>query len=81
MSMVSLSQSEAEIPIRRSPDRAGDVEQKQQAVADFLEREGLDALVIQQPENFAWFTAGGDNSRGGSSQNIGMASSGLLNVF
>ncbi len=71
MSMVSLSQSEAEIPTRRSPDRAGDVEQKQQAVADFLEREGLDALLIQQPKNFAWFTAGGDNSRAGSSQNIG----------
>jgi Xaa-Pro aminopeptidase len=70
MSMTSLSrsESEAEIPTRRSPDRAGDVEFKQQAVADFLDREGFDALLIQQPANFAWFTAGGDNSRGGSSQ-------------
>lgn len=70
MSMVSLSrtESEAEIPTRRSPDRAGDVEQKQRAVAAFLERSGLDALLIQEPRNFAWFTAGGDNSRGGSSQ-------------
>lgn len=73
MSMVSMprSESEAEIPARRSLDRAGDVEQKQRAVAEFLEREGLDALLIQEPQNFAWFTAGGDNSRGGSSQNTG----------
>ncbi len=70
MSMLSLShsESEAEIPTRRSPDRAGDVETKQQTVADFLEREGFDALLLRQPANFAWFTAGGDNSRGGSSQ-------------
>lgn len=70
MSMVSLgrSESEAEIPTRRNPDRAGDVEHKHQVVANFLEREGLDALLIQQPANFAWFTAGGDNSRAGSSQ-------------
>ncbi|MCA9071629.1 MAG: M24 family metallopeptidase [Planctomycetaceae bacterium] len=70
MSMVSLgrSESEAEIPTRRNPDRVGDVETKQQVVANFLEREGFDALLIQQPMNFAWFTAGGDNSRSGSSQ-------------
>ena len=70
MSMVSLSrsESEAEIPTRRSLDRAVDVERKQRSVADFLEREGFDALLIQEPTNFAWFTAGGDNSRGGSSQ-------------
>lgn len=70
MSMVSLgrSESEAEIPNRRNLDRAEDVETKQRVVADYLEREGFDALLLQQPANFAWFTAGGDNSRGGSSQ-------------
>ena len=68
--MVSLtrSESEAEIPTRRNTDRADDVEARQQAVAEFLEREGFDALLIGQPANFAWFTAGGDNSRAGSSQ-------------
>ncbi len=70
MSTVSLthSKSEAEIPARRNPDRAGDVDAKQRIVAEFLERTGYDALLLQQPANFAWFTAGGDNSRGGSSQ-------------
>ncbi len=69
MSMLSLShsESESEIPSRRNSQRADDVETKQQVVAEFLEREGFDALLIQQPANFAWFTAGGDNSRGGSS--------------
>lgn len=68
--MVSLSrsESEADIPARRDSDRVDDVEARQRAVADFLEREGFDALLIGQPVNFAWFTAGGDNSRAGSSQ-------------
>lgn len=71
MSTVSLnrSESEAEIPTRRNADRASDVEARHRIVAEFLEQEDLDALLIGQPENFAWFTAGGDNSRGGSSQN------------
>jgi antitoxin VapB len=38
-----------------------DVEIKQERVRAFLEREGLDALVLGRQDNFAWLTAGGDN--------------------
>ena len=34
---------------------------RQQRVRAFLDREGLDALVIGRQDNFAWLTAGGDN--------------------
>ena len=38
-----------------------DVRIKEERVRGFLEREGLDALVIGRQDNFAWVTAGGDN--------------------
>jgi Xaa-Pro dipeptidase len=38
-----------------------DVKAKEERVHDFLEREGLDALVIGRQDNFAWITAGGDS--------------------
>lgn len=34
---------------------------KQERVHAFLQREGLDALVIGRQDNFAWITAGGDS--------------------
>jgi Xaa-Pro dipeptidase len=34
---------------------------RQERVHAFLEREGLDALVIGRQDNFAWITAGGDS--------------------
>lgn len=62
----SEPQSSGEIQIV-SPERATDVETKHQQVADFLDTHKVDALLLQKPSNFAWFTAGGDNSRRGSS--------------
>jgi len=38
-----------------------DVNIKQERVRAFLDREGLDALVLGRQDNFAWITAGGDN--------------------
>ncbi|QDT66957.1 M24 family metallopeptidase [Calycomorphotria hydatis] len=43
--------------------RANDVDQRQEVIADFLSEHGLDALLISRPENFAWFTLGGNNLR------------------
>ncbi|MFO1023425.1 MAG: aminopeptidase P family N-terminal domain-containing protein [Planctomycetales bacterium] len=46
--------------------RIEDLEAKHRRVIELMSEQGLDALLIQQPENFAWFTAGGDNTgRGG----------------
>ena len=38
-----------------------DVRIKEDRVRAFLEREGLDALVLGRQDNFAWLTAGGDS--------------------
>ena len=38
-----------------------DARAKQERAIAFLEREGLDALVIGRQDNFAWITAGGDS--------------------
>ncbi len=50
--------------------RANDIGLKQKAVAEFLESYEYDALLLQRPENLAWFTSGGDFSRSGSSETI-----------
>jgi Xaa-Pro dipeptidase len=52
------------------PDRAADIEAKHRLVADFLERHGHDALLLEDPQNFAWFTSGGDATRHGSSEAV-----------
>jgi antitoxin VapB len=45
-----------------SPEQIlADVAIKEERVHAFLEKEGLDALVIGRQDNFAWLTAGGDN--------------------
>ena len=40
-------------------DRRADVEAKQSLIADWLKEVGCDGLLVLQPENFAWLTAGG----------------------
>jgi Xaa-Pro aminopeptidase len=47
-------------------DRLADIQHKQAAVKQLLEARQLDAILLQRPLNFAWFTSGGDCSRGGS---------------
>jgi Xaa-Pro aminopeptidase len=51
-----------------NPERVADIDRKHRFVSDFLESHHYDALLLQEPSNFAWFTAGGDNSRCGSSE-------------
>ena len=65
----SAPMSSAEIPIPEVA-RISDIEMKQARVAEFLDREGLDALQIETPANFAWFTSGGSCSRPGSTSPI-----------
>lgn len=43
--------------------RAADVQLKQERVARLLERLNCDALLLQKPSNFSWFTAGGNIGR------------------
>ncbi|HID20918.1 MAG TPA: hypothetical protein EYP14_00750, partial [Planctomycetaceae bacterium] len=47
-------------PVLRSA-RGRDVAAKHQRVAEFLEDEGYDAVLLRRHDSFAWFTAGGDN--------------------
>src|SRR5437868_4551184 len=63
---VAPAMSSGEIPIPNE-ERVADVELKQARVAEFLDREGLDALLLETPANFAWFTSGGDCTRSGGS--------------
>lgn len=46
------------------PDRAVEIERRQKLMNGFLEEKKLDALLLTCPSNFAWFTVGGDSSRG-----------------
>tara|TARA_R110002095_G_scaffold209879_1_gene196721 strand:- start:1838 stop:3001 length:1164 start_codon:yes stop_codon:yes gene_type:complete len=52
------------------PRRAIDVDQKQQQIITFLEQNDLDAVLLQSPENLAWFTAGADLTRSGLGESI-----------
>ncbi len=47
-------------------DRLGEIATRHQRIANFLRQEKFAALLIQQPSNFAWLTAGACNERGGS---------------
>jgi Xaa-Pro dipeptidase len=47
-------------------DRVSDIQHKHKAVTQFLESRQFDAILLQRPTNFAWFTSGGDCSRAGS---------------
>ena len=59
--------SSGEFPVT-DPDRLEDVELKQERVAELLERLKLDALLLERPGNFSWFTSGGDSTRAGSTE-------------
>lgn len=58
--------SSGELPVL-DPARAADVDHKHRLVAEFLTAHHYDALLLQKPGNFAWFTSGGDCTRGGQS--------------
>jgi Xaa-Pro dipeptidase len=51
--------------------RLGEIAARHQRVAEFLRQEEYAALLLQQPTNFKWFTAGGSNERGGATGTTG----------
>ena len=53
-------------PLHASP-RSEDVALKQTRVAEFLEDEGYDGILLSRQDSFAWFSAGGDSGAGASS--------------
>ncbi len=57
----SMSSAEFEVV---DHGRLADIERKQALIADFLTQRNLDGLLLTRPSNFAWFTAGGDSTRG-----------------
>jgi Xaa-Pro dipeptidase len=46
-------------------DRMAEIDRRHGLIREFLVRENYSALLIQHPANFAWFTAGASNQRGG----------------
>ena len=46
-------------------DRMAEIDRRHALIREFLARENYSALLIQHPANFAWFTAGASNQRGG----------------
>jgi len=53
--------SSGEMPIADT-SRIEDIESKHQRIREFLTEQQLDAVLLQQPENFSWLTSGGDNT-------------------
>lgn len=52
-------------------ERLSEIAARHQRLAEFLRQEEFAALLIQQPSNFTWFTAGGSNERGGATGTTG----------
>lgn len=51
--------------------RVAEVTRRHSLIREFLDREDYCALLLQQPANFSWLTAGGQNQRGGLTGNTG----------
>jgi Xaa-Pro aminopeptidase len=71
MPALSLDQAESGSSVEMQivdPNRAVDIESKHRSVSEFLETHRYDALLLQKPGNFSWFTSGADCSQAGSSQ-------------
>lgn len=49
-------------------DRYDEVERKHKLLAEYLHLKNLDGLLLESPENFAWLTSGGDNTRRGTTE-------------
>ncbi len=51
--------------------RRADVDEKHRQVAEFLDAQELDALLLRRQDSIAWFTSGGDASKGVSGEEMG----------
>ncbi|MBL8813327.1 MAG: M24 family metallopeptidase [Planctomycetaceae bacterium] len=63
MNSGSMDESAPRRCLIQDKRRLADVEQKQDRVRQFLNSCGADALLLQDPANLAWFTAGADLTR------------------
>lgn len=61
--------SSGEMPIADT-SRIEDIEAKHQRVREFLVEQELDAILLQEPENFAWMTSGGDSTGRGAPEPV-----------
>ena len=57
-SKVQVAPSVVDVSLIAPMDRRADVDLKQARIAAFLQEVGSDALLVIQPENFAWLTGG-----------------------
>lgn len=64
---MSSPMSSGEIRVT-DPQRGIEIDGKHGRVAEFLEEQGFDALLLRSPHNFSWFTTGGNCFRGMSNQ-------------
>ena len=73
MSIAELSpyrpKSSGEIPVI-DIERVAAVDRKHRLLAEYLGLKGVDGLLLQGAANFAWFTAGGENTRAGTSEPV-----------
>lgn len=51
-------------------ERADEVQRKHELLAEYLKLNGYDALLIRDPANYSWLTAGGENQRQAESNQI-----------
>ncbi len=56
---LATPQSVPEISLTTPSDRPADIDAKHSWIADLLRDNGCDGLLVLQPENFSWLTAGG----------------------
>lgn len=63
ISSTSSTTGEFDVLAPPEEERIADVERKHQRVNEFLEQNDLQALLLQAPENIAWFTSGTDLCR------------------
>ena len=45
-------------------ERSAVIDARHQMLGDLMREQGFDGILLSRPSNFAWFTAGGDSTRG-----------------
>ncbi len=45
-------------------ERSAVIDSRHQMLGELMREQGLDGILLSRPSNFAWFTAGGDSTRG-----------------
>ncbi|MFN0195884.1 MAG: M24 family metallopeptidase [Planctomycetaceae bacterium] len=66
---MSVPLSSGEIRVT-DPQRGIEIEVKHRRIAEFLDTHQFDALLLQSPYNFSWFTTGGNSTRGVSRESV-----------